>query len=135
MVKLVCSLFWRKGIMMQIGPLIEVILYVRDMDAMVKFYRDTLELSLLFPPTLNDYGDQMWVTFDTGECTLALHGGGVGDLGQDAPKIVFRVADVEETRNSLLERGVWMGEVRTAAPGIIVSDGEDPEGNRFSIES
>ena len=121
--------------MMQIGPLIEVILYVRDMDAMVRFYRDTLELSLSFPPTLKDYGDQMWVTFDTGECTLALHGGGVGDLGRDAPKIVFQVADLEETRNSLLERGVFMGEVRTAAPGIIVCDGEDPEGNRFSIES
>ena len=121
--------------MMKIGPIIEVILYVEDMDALVSFYRDTMELPLKYPPELESYADQMWVTFDTGECTLALHGGGEGVFGRDATKFVFQVEDLAEAREALLERGVLLGEVRTAAPGILVCDGEDPEGNKFSIET
>ncbi len=120
---------------MKIGPIIEVILYVQDMDPQVSFYRDTLELPLSYPRDLDSYDDQKWVTFETGECVLALHGGGKGDFGRDAPRFVFQVTDMEETRETLLERGVLLGEVRKAAPGVFVCDGEDPEGNKFSIES
>jgi hypothetical protein len=105
------------------------------MDSQVSFYRDTLELPLSFPADLDDYSDQMWVTFDTGACLLALHGGGQGRFGADAPKFVFEVPDVKGARDALVECGVLMGEVRTAAPGVLVCDGEDPEGNKFSIES
>ena len=77
----------------------------------------------------------MWVTFETGACSLALHGGGKGRLGADTPKIVFQVQDIAATRQELISRGVKMGEIRTAAPGILVCDGEDPEGIPFSIES
>ena len=119
----------------RIGPLIEVILYVADMDSQVRFYRDTLGLSIAYPQGLQDYGEQMWVTFETGTCSLALHGGGQGRLGADTPKIVFQVEDVSATRQTLLSLGVRLGEIRTAAPGILVCDGKDPEGNPFSIES
>jgi catechol 2,3-dioxygenase-like lactoylglutathione lyase family enzyme len=47
----------------RLGPLIEVILYVADMDAQVCFYRDTLGLPIANPQGLADYGEQMWVTF------------------------------------------------------------------------
>lgn len=46
-----------------------------------------------------------------------------------------RVAILAEVGQDLLARGVLLGETRTAAPGVLVCDGEDPEGNRFSIES
>jgi predicted enzyme related to lactoylglutathione lyase len=121
--------------MFKLGPIIEVILYVQDMDAQVAFYRDTLGLSLSYPQDLESYEEQMWVTFDTGSCVLALHGGGKGNLGSDAPKFVFMVEDVERARQSLLSRGVKMGDVRSAAPGVSICDGTDPEGNKFSIES
>jgi predicted enzyme related to lactoylglutathione lyase len=121
--------------MMKIGPIIEIILYVEDMDSQVSFYRDTLGLPLSYPPDLEDYSSQMWITFATGECILALHGGGKGRFGSDAPKFVFQVENVQETRRYLNERGVLVGEIRTAAPGVTVCDGEDPEGNKFSIES
>ena len=49
--------------------------------------------------------------------------------------MVFRVADVPAARQELIRRGVAMGEMRSPAPGVQVSDGADPEGNRFSIES
>jgi predicted enzyme related to lactoylglutathione lyase len=121
--------------MLKLGPIIEVILYVKDMDAQVAFYRDTLGLSLSYPQDLESYEDQMWVTLDTSGCVLALHGGGKRDLGSDAPKFVFKVENVERARQSLLSRGVKMGEVRSAAPGVSICDGADPEGNKFSIES
>jgi predicted enzyme related to lactoylglutathione lyase len=72
---------------------------------------------------------------DAGGIVLALHGGGQGRLGQDAPKIVFGVDDVEAARAALLANGVAVDEVRSAAPGVWVCDGRDLEGNRFSIES
>ncbi|NIV32200.1 MAG: hypothetical protein GWN58_22780 [Anaerolineae bacterium] len=76
-----------------------------------------------------------WVELDTGSCTLALHAGGQRRLGKDAPKIVFRVSDVSAACQELARRGVSMGEMRSPAPGVQVSDGADPEGNKFSIES
>jgi catechol 2,3-dioxygenase-like lactoylglutathione lyase family enzyme len=113
----------------------EVILYVRDMKAQVSFYRDVLGIPVKEPTGDEDLSELKWVELDTGSCTLALHGGGEGRLGKDAPKVVFRVYDVAASRASLLQDGVKMGDVRSPGPGIQVCDGWDPEGNRFSIES
>jgi catechol 2,3-dioxygenase-like lactoylglutathione lyase family enzyme len=118
-----------------INGLIEVILYVQDMAAQVAFYRDTLGLDVLYPQGLTDFSSEYWVTLDTGACVLALHGGGQGRLGQDTPKIVFGVDDIHNARTLLIERGLELGEVRPAAPGVWVCDGFDPEGNPISIES
>lgn len=121
--------------MAPLKDLMEVILYVENMNTQVAFYNDKLGFKVSYPHGVDDYNDQMWVTLDTGSCTLALHGGGKRRLGTDAPKIVFRVEDILAAREELLHRGVELGEVRSAAPGVWVCDGEDPEGNKLSIES
>ena len=54
---------------MQIGNLIEVILYVEDMAGAVAFYRDRLGLPVVYP-TISDYADEMWVVLSTGCCKL-----------------------------------------------------------------
>jgi catechol 2,3-dioxygenase-like lactoylglutathione lyase family enzyme len=95
----------------------EVILYVEDMKAQVSFYHDKLGLKVKSPSNAEDFSEVFWVELESGPCTLALHAGGKRRLGDDAPKIVFNV------------------EIRSAAPGIWVCDGVDPEGNKFSIES
>lgn len=118
---------------MKTHGLIEVILYVKDMNKMVQFYRDVLDLRLT-NPTIMDPADENWVTFETGNCLLALHSGGKGNTGADAPKIVFRVQDIMSARFQLLESGVAAGEIRSPTPGIAVVDARDPEGNPFSIE-
>ena len=117
------------------GTLSEIILYVQDMDKQVAFYRDVMGLGVHYPAGLMSYADQFWVTFATGACTLCLHGGGQGRLGADSPKFVFHVDDIFDARQLLVEREVAIGEVRTAAPGVLVADGRDPEGNGFSLES
>ena len=115
--------------------LMEVILYVQDMQAQVAFYRDKLGLCIKEPQQVEDYGAVFWVELSTGACTLALHGGGQKRVGVDAPKVVFRVSKMEQARRTLIKRGVPLGEIRSPAPGVLVCDGTDPEGNRFSIES
>jgi catechol 2,3-dioxygenase-like lactoylglutathione lyase family enzyme len=113
--------------------LIEVILYVKDMNKMVEFYRDVLDLPLT-NPAASDHTNENWITFESGNCLLALHSGGKGNICTDAPKIVFRVKDIKSARFQLLESGVTAGEIRSPAPGISVCDAKDPEGNPFSIE-
>jgi predicted enzyme related to lactoylglutathione lyase len=114
--------------------LMEVILFVHDMPGQVSFYRDQLGLTVKEPAGLADYATAYWVEFDTGPCTLVLHGGGQRRLGPDSPKFVFRVADLEAARDALSARGVQLGPSRTPAPGVRVCDGADPEGNHFSLE-
>ena len=115
--------------------LIEIIVYVQDMNAQVAFYRDNFGLEVLYPSNLTNYADEFWVTLNTGACVLALHGGGQKRFGDEAPKLVFGVDDIHAARAELVKRGVKIGDVRPAAPGVWVCDGENPEGNKFSIES
>ena len=119
----------------KIGPLHEIILYVSNMIGQVSFYRDTLGLEVAYPPDLGDGSEAFWVVFNTGPCSLALHGGGEKRIGEDAPKIVFKVDEIEAVREYLISQGVPMSEIIEPAPGIQVSNGRDPEGNAFSIES
>ena len=119
----------------KIGEIMEVILYVEDMNEQVYFYRDKFGFEIKNPTGLDDYSSEFWVELDTGNCSLALHAGGKRRFGADAPKFVFRVEDILAARQLLLDQDVEMGEIRSAAPGIWVCDGVDPEGNKFSIES
>jgi len=122
--------------MAPVGEVSAIILYVKDMHAQTLFYRDKLGLEITHPGKKQfDYSKEYWVSFNTGAASLALHAGGKGRIGEDAPKIVFRVKDVKKAREELIERGVKMGEVRNAGPDKQVCDGTDPEGNRVSIGS
>jgi catechol 2,3-dioxygenase-like lactoylglutathione lyase family enzyme len=119
----------------QIDSLLRVILYVRDMNRMVRFYRDSLGLQLLTPRGLEDFGSAMWVEFDTGACPLALHGGGEGRTGPTPPELVFRVSDAAVARQALVDAGLEMGPVRELETGNYLCSGRDPEGHPFSLES
>ena len=121
--------------MSPVGELMEVILYVEDMENQVSFYRDKLGLKVKFPSGTKNFSEEFWVELDSGACSLALHAGGKKRFGADAPKIVFRVDDILAARQELLDQEIPVGEVRSAAPGVWVCDAEDPEGNKFSIES
>lgn len=120
--------------MSEIKGLLKAILYVQDMDAQVRFYRDVLGLTIKFPDNLLSYAHEFWVEFDTGQCSLVLHGGGEKRLGADTPKLAFAVDNIEEARAVLMQRGAQLGAVREPALGVGVVDGTDPEGNPFSLD-
>ncbi|MGL5873185.1 MAG: VOC family protein [Xenococcaceae cyanobacterium] len=111
----------------------KTILYVKNMDAQINFYRNILELQIKYPVGLKSYSNEIWVEFATGECTLALHLDSNKQLGQDRPKLVFSVKDIETARQQLLDRGVNIGDINSRFNGVKVADGFDPEGNPFSI--
>lgn len=115
--------------------LVEIILYVADMQAQVEFYRDVLGLRLAHPAGLTDYSDQHWVVFETGACKLALHSGGQAQAAAGLPKLVFAIADIVSARAELAARGLTLDEIFSPAPGIQVANGRDPERNPLSIES
>ncbi len=120
--------------MASLDGLLKVILYVRDMELQVHFYRDQLGLAVKNPQNVRDFSREYWVELDTGPCTLVLHGGGQGRIGKDSPKVAFGVGNIQAVRDQLLRSGVPLGEIRSPAPGVYVCDGVDPEGNNFSID-
>ena len=102
----------------------EIVVYVRDMERAVAFYRDTLGLDV-------EFESAHWTTLRTGFCTLALH------LATEvvAPDPTFLVADAAAERERLSTAGVEVSELREPAPGVSVFDLRDADGNRLSIES
>jgi catechol 2,3-dioxygenase-like lactoylglutathione lyase family enzyme len=118
----------------RIGVLSHVILFVRDMGKEVSFYRDKLGFEVREPQGVEDFSDVHWVELDTGECSIALHDGGKGRLGEDAPKLNFWVGDIEAARKALIGKGVELSDVEEIVPGVYICSGTDPEGNGFSLE-
>lgn len=113
---------------------IEIILYVQDMNAGVRFYRDVLGLPLKYPQGLDDDSDAMWVEFDLGEATLALHGGvneGPGSLHE----LVFWVENVARARERIIAAGTPMEAMRDLEDGSPIAEGRDPNGHPFAIRS
>jgi catechol 2,3-dioxygenase-like lactoylglutathione lyase family enzyme len=113
----------------------EVILYCEDMATQYAFYATTLGLPVKYPTTSFDSAAEYWIEFDTGACTLCLHGGGKREFGVDAPKFVWGVRDIRATKHHLDTIGVKCSEIREPAPGVFVIDAFDPEGNKMSFES
>ena len=113
---------------------IELILYVRNMNAEVRFYRDVLGFPIRYPKGLEDYSEEMWVEFSVGEVILALHGG-ADSQPQDDHEIVFMVENIAQARKVIIEAGIEMGEIRELEDGSPISEGKDPDGHRFSIRS
>lgn len=123
---------------MPLGRFDKVILYVQDMARMVAFYRDALGLPLTYPTGIAEeaLAREVWVTLALGGgYSLALHGGGQGRFGEDAPTLVFRVADIATAGAALSAAGARLAPPFEAAPGVLVAKGRDPEGNAFSLEA
>lgn len=119
---------------MQAHKLDELILYVEDMAAQAEFYCGMLGLKPKAGKLPGNLPEVPWLPLDAGEFTLALHAGGKGRIGEDSPKFVFVVADLEQARAHLESTGLGLPAIFEAAPGTLVLNLTDPEGNRFSLE-
>jgi len=104
-----------------------------DMGGQVEFYTKILGLKIGYP-LKDDYSRESWVQFNTGECSLCLHSGGNGKIGQDAPRFTFEVQDINKAKVDLEKNGVKVSEIREAAPGKYVFNFKDPEGNDIAVE-
>src|SRR5688572_14710881 len=110
--------------MPEVTPRIEtishIILFVKDVERSVAFYRDKVGVPVKF-------FDPHWTELATQGTTLAIHGidaSNAGKVGaaQGGSEIVFQVADVIGTRAILKERGIDIEEpklVHEAGPDMI----------------
>jgi catechol 2,3-dioxygenase-like lactoylglutathione lyase family enzyme len=103
-----------------------IILFTKDMPAMIAFYRDVLGLTLV-------KDEAGWKEFDANGCRIALHNG-ASRVGTRAPKIGFWCEDVADARAILAARGARLGKVMSAG-GLVRCEGKDPDGNPFTISS
>jgi catechol 2,3-dioxygenase-like lactoylglutathione lyase family enzyme len=115
------------------ASMMQIILYVSDMDAEVHFYRDVLGLEIVYPQVaLEDYSSEMWVEFDAGGCALALHGG-ADNPPAGSHEVIFKVEDLEHARQEILNAGIHIAEIRLLEDGAPIAEGVDPDGHRFAI--
>ena len=115
------------------GNVRQTIVYVKSMKQQVGFYKDILRLAITFPH-MDDYSAEHWVSFDTGECTLALHSGRTDLTEISSITFTLEVKDIVKAREYLKERDVKVTAIRSPAPTLEVFDAWDFEGNKFSIE-
>ncbi len=113
-----------------------VILFVKDFEPMVVFYRECLGLSLV-----EGAETPGWAELEAGGLRLALHAipGEVAQrIALETParareetpiKLVFVASDVAAERNRLVSLGVRISEMKPWGG----CDGIDPEGNVFQI--
>jgi len=111
-----------------------VILYVPNTDTALKFYRDTLGISVRM-------SEEGWTELETGTTTLALHAekeGKTEKITGNLPVIVFNVEDINDAYDQLKSKGVKFEK----EPQIVCemddhvgksADFQDPFGNRLSI--
>ena len=111
---------------------------VSDMDRSIEFYRDRLGLNLKMQ-------SPEWTEFETGQTTLALHGGGTqqertqpameGCKMAGTCSIGFNVENVEQTYRDLQARGVEFIMPPTAreGEGIKLTACLDPDGLPISF--
>ena len=119
-----------------IKGLTKIILCVQDMPLMASFYRDKLGLDVLHPVGVDDLTGEQWVVMSTGQCSVALESCG-RRVATDArsPVLVFGVEDLETVRGRLIQQGIEMSEPEQVPSGALISDGVDPEGNRFELQT
>lgn len=119
-----------------------IILFAKDMDAMLAFYEGILGLQRL--ETDDDSKD--FVSLDAGGICLSLHkipsryAKNINITDPPVPrentamKVAFRVENIREFRETLLAQGVKMHKV-FESPSLCFCDGTDPEGNIFQISN
>lgn len=90
--------------------LVEVVLYVRNMERAIRFYRDTVGLEL-------EFESEHWTTFRTGACTLALHATEQREPGKGEPDPTFLVTDAGAERERLAGSGVEVTRIREPGAG------------------
>jgi catechol 2,3-dioxygenase-like lactoylglutathione lyase family enzyme len=103
-----------------------IILFTRNMEAMSRFYGETLGLKLA-------ESAPGWKDYQAGACAIALHEG-EAKPGTRPPKLAFHAADVAAVRAVLTRRGAKLGKIISAAHHDMC-DGKDPDGNAFQISS
>ena len=104
-----------------------IILFVKNMKAVIAFYRDVVGLT---PDEDQPFPEHRFFRFDTGSCKLCLHSASKPNEGRQ--KIGFEVESVSELHKDLKSKGLRLRKLENEG-GVAVFDIRDPEGNRIQF--
>jgi catechol 2,3-dioxygenase-like lactoylglutathione lyase family enzyme len=106
---------------------------VADVDRAKAFYVDVVGFVADHDHTVNDELRFVQVTPPGSACSIAFGTGIVDTSPGSVAGLQLVVADVNQARQELLERGVEVGEVQEFPWGSFVFF-SDPDGNRWSVQ-
>lgn len=114
-----------------------IILYVKNIQTLKKFYVENFNLKILEE-------DEIWVLLNAGTVNIGFHKIGKKYMQQIEPnhqfdnntKIVFEIDDdLELIRKEFIEKNIPMRELKTFDNyNFWLCDGNDPEGNVFQLK-
>ena len=99
--------------------------FVGDMDSAVRFYRDTLGMTLLFQ-------SPFWSEFDTGETKLALHPAS-DENPAGSVQLGLGVEDLDSFHADALNNGISFTSPPRDVHGSRIARFLDPDGAEISI--
>ncbi|MEI7987806.1 MAG: VOC family protein [Chloroflexota bacterium] len=103
-----------------------VFYYVRNLDAAIRFYEDTLGMQLISRDAVARF-DVDGVLFE-----LVPLGEGESVSGSGNARLCLEVQNIEQTVQELKERGVPVGAVHTVSNGALATF-EDADGNELVL--
>ncbi len=121
----------RAGAPVGVKGFARTILYVKDWERALRFYRDVLGLPLAYP------AETGWAEFSLGGAALCIHGGRVASAGPNTDGICsvgLAVDDFDGALGRLKAKGVAVGAPFSPCGGLRVAHFHDPDGNGVSIE-
>ena len=99
--------------------------FVGDMDSAVRFYRDTLGMTLLFQ-------SPFWSEFDTGETKLALHPAS-DENPAGSVQLGLGVEDLDRFHSEAQASGITFTSPPREVHGSRIARFRDPDGAEISI--
>ena len=108
-----------------------IILFVKDYEKSLRFYRDTLGLK----QTSQEEPEEKFATFDIGGTVFALHGGYDGEVMKEGNiALHFAVEDIKKEVEGLKANGVkFTKEIRKMPWGAYQATFRDPDGNEMDM--
>ena len=105
-----------------------IILFVKDMRAVIAFYRDVIGLH---PDEEQPFPAHRFFRFNTGQCKLCLHSASKPNGGRQ--KVVFHVESVKAVHDAVKSKGLRLRSLKDLENGLVCFDISDPERNRIQF--
>jgi predicted enzyme related to lactoylglutathione lyase len=105
-----------------------VAIAVSDAERARKFYQETLELK----PATTAMGGA-WIEYEVGATTIGVGCHPAWQPSRDGTTVAFEVDDIDETINTLKERGVNFDMEKTETPVCFMAQFRDPDGNKLVV--
>jgi len=108
-----------------------ILLFVRDFDRSLRFYRDALRLKV---HSLEDVHEE-YASFRVGDILFAIHGGHRRST-RGPVALHFEVADCRAAYRDLRQKGVRFTRLPEKMPwGSVTATFRDPDGNQLELTS